>query len=468
MYSSDPNFPQQKGLAKAGLVIDGNFEPGMLCYGVPVGTDTYVRHMLQEKVNEVEKDIQSITVVLQSEHQALWAILRSCIAHKLDYWLTLVYPSIVKEAAEKMDCLQSHVLEKLLGLAIPLKDNGMDYECPLSVPVASLANYSFQRMVIQQPVKFGGSGIRSNAETCLPAFVGGLELALPHLVGPDGVCRSLEGIIGNGQLPSNQRWQPLLASGSRTGRELLSAWNLLQQEEQEASAYLHQTPEGPLIVDAQGAGDGASDESTRKKIVQRREELRAAVFLESARRNRNQRSRQVVSLKNRDKMSTAWLHCLPGPAGLNNVAFSEALALLLCMPSPACRERVGFKIGAHTARVDIYGDKVMSTPLPGDHWRTRHDTTKMEIASLCAYAKVEHTAEVFGLFSHLIPQEALNRYERGRKRQGIVPDFRLKTANTQGASGFQLAELKLISCCETRYTCSECGWKCTCSRQASK
>ena len=31
--------------------------------------------------------------------------------------------------------------------------------------------------------------------------------------------------------------------------------------------------------------------------------------------------------------------------------------------------------------------------------------------------------EVLGEFSHLIPQKGLSRMERGRKRQGLVPDF---------------------------------------------
>ena len=37
------------GLTRAGLEIDGIFEPGFLCYGVPVGTDKYVEYMLSEK-----------------------------------------------------------------------------------------------------------------------------------------------------------------------------------------------------------------------------------------------------------------------------------------------------------------------------------------------------------------------------------------------------------------------------------
>ena len=303
----------------------------------------------------------------------------------------------------------------------------------------------------------GGLGLRSAVETSYPAYIGGLELALPHLSGPGGLCRSLEPIIGDGTLPASLRWRPLLESGCRTGDELKAAWLKLREEDNQCCRYLQQEQEGPLVEEVEGAGQGATDGSTRQKIVRRIEELRGAVFTEALRRKPDKRCRQIIAWLNRDKLSTAWLHCLPGPGGLSNAAFSEALALALCMPSPACRIHVGQQIGERRSCVDPYGDKVMSSQLPGDHWRARHDTVKLELASLCSFAKVEHTTEVFGLFAPLIHQEALTRYERGRKRQGLVPDFRLKTTDHSGATRYQLAELKLISCCDAWYAPSAGG-----------
>ena len=163
----------------------------------------------------------------------------------------------------------------------------------------------------------------------------------------------------------------------------------------------------------------------------------------------NSTLKPVRAWANRDKLSSSWLQCLPGPDGLNNQAFSEAMALLLCLPSPACRDRVGARVGRRT--VDIYGDSVMSEILPGDHWRIRHDKVKMAIHSLCVWARLPVTVEVWGLFSHLIPAASLTRMERGRKRQAIVPDFRIEMPTPTGGSSPQLAELKMISCCETWY-----------------
>ena len=56
--------------------------------------------------------------------------------------------------------------------------------------------------------------------------------------------------------------------------------------------------------------------------------------------------------------------------------------------------------------------------------------------------------EVFNLFADCIPQAGLARIERGRHRQGLVPDFKLRG---RGGEGDQLCELKTLSACKSRY-----------------
>ena len=201
-------------------------------------------------------------------------------------------------------------------------------------------------------------------------------------------------------------------------------------------------------VDAQGAGLGSDDGSTRQEVIRQLEELRGAVILEGIKAN-GMGKRQVQSMINRDKLTTAWLQALPGPEGLSNAAFSEAMSLVLCLPSPICRSRVGEKVGKRT--VDIYGDSIQNEHLPGDDWRHRHDKIKMTISSLCKWARLPIVTEVFGLFSHLIPAQALNRMEAGQKRQGMVPDFRMTIPTPMGGNQLCLAELKVIACSQTRY-----------------
>ena len=165
----------------------------------------------------------------------------------------------------------------------------------------------------------------------------------------------------------------------------------------------------------------------------------------------NQLARPVKIWPQMDKLSTSWLLSLPGPHnGLSATIFSEAVCLNLGLPSPACCEKVGQRLGRVT--VDYYGDKVMSAQLPGDTWRIRHDTVKIELNRLMMWSSMPSTCEVFGLFSHLIPQEGLNRLERGRERQGMVPDFLIELPSQTGGKTKRLAELKVLNCCPTRYT----------------
>ena len=163
----------------------------MICYGIPVGTDCYVQHMLDTKVAEVAKEVDAVSLVLQEERQAMWTVLRSSISQKLDYWLTLVYPSQVRKAAEDMDKLEMQVMDKLIGVHVPLHEEGLGWDCPLRLPIMGLNGKSFQHWVLRQPIKMGGFGLRSKVETSPAAFIGGLEQALPHFTGEGGICPAL-------------------------------------------------------------------------------------------------------------------------------------------------------------------------------------------------------------------------------------------------------------------------------------
>ena len=137
----------------------------------------------------------------------------------------------------------------------------------------------------------------------------------------------------------------------------------------------------------------------------------------------------------------------------NMCQLNLCIAALLCLPSPACLPLHGQRVGRSS--VDKYGDVVMASALQGDGWRRRHDGVKMRIFGLLRWAGVEVDCEVFNVFSGLIPQQGLNRLEQGRKRQGLVPDFRLRAPAVDGrgpqVEELVLAELKVISCCPTRY-----------------
>ena len=50
--------------------------------------------------------------------------------------------------------------------------------------------------MITLPIKLGGLGLRSLVETSPAAFVGGVEMSLPHFTGEGGICPLLADVVG--------------------------------------------------------------------------------------------------------------------------------------------------------------------------------------------------------------------------------------------------------------------------------
>ena len=229
---------------------------------------------------------------------------------------------------------------------------------------------------------------------------------------------------GNGA-PKQSRWSAVLRLGCREGVELTRAWDLLTREAREASEWLGVETEHVFTIPIVGLGEGSVTGKTRGDIVTAREKVRAQLLTKALSVYQPRRARPVMAWKQRDKISSAWLLALPGAeSSLSNAEFSEAAAANLCLPSPACKGRVGETVKGRTV-IDKYGDNVQSTCLPGDHWRQRHDMIKHVIYRLCLWAGLPCEQEVFNIFSRHIPQVGLSRIERERDRQGMIPDFKM-------------------------------------------
>ena len=108
----------------------------LLWVRVPIGTDQYVEYMLDCKIEEIARDLRKIEETLTEHRQAMWNVIRSSISQKLDYWLTLVYPSQMLKAATRMDALLKGAVENLIGIEIPMDGSGgLGYESPIHIPV---------------------------------------------------------------------------------------------------------------------------------------------------------------------------------------------------------------------------------------------------------------------------------------------------------------------------------------------
>ena len=73
--------------------------------------------------------------------------------------------------------------------------------------------------------------------------------------------------------------------------------------------------------------------------------------------------------------------------------------------------------------LDAYGFRLCAANLPGDSWRSQHDTLKWRLYEDARAVGLHARVEVFGLFAALLPQAASEEISSwsGHKRQGLVP-----------------------------------------------
>ena len=456
VFSWDGVLPRDTpaGMVLAGSEVEGEFLPGYMCYGVPVGSREYVRHVLNEKVEQIAEQAEKAVKVLEGERQSLWSVVKWSLSQRFEYWLQLSYPSDVKEAAASLDRKLLRVLEACIGSLIP---EGGASGCVIDGPAdASIHGLSFQQLVVRLPIKMGGLGIRNQEQLRYAAFVGAVEQCVPQIGVSTGLCPGLAQQFGGDEcfgrgMPADTRWEVMISSGCRLGQEFREAWEVLKREASQCAEWLDEELDGALAQPVRGAGIGCVTGATRKLVVEQLEKMWGKVLKTSLDHQADRRVRPVMSWTQRDKLSSAWLLALPaGDTCLSSPVFAEAAAALLCLPSPACADRIGCEVGKR--RVDKYGDQVQAARVEGDNWRKRHDSIKLMLSKLFRWSRMPFQCEVFNLFAHLIPQQGLSRMERGRKRQGLVPDFLLELDGERGQKNDELAELKVICCCPSRYT----------------
>ena len=111
----------------------------------------------------------------------------------------------------------------------------------------------------------------------MTGFMGGLEQALTGVVGEEPLVPQLAGILGT--VEGMQRWQDLLRSGSRTGRELTILWQILLEEARQSSYYLEEDMvQGPPEQPVEGAGEECTTGEKRHLLTTYLEDQRLKVL----------------------------------------------------------------------------------------------------------------------------------------------------------------------------------------------
>ena len=87
-------------------MVGGRFEAGMVVYGVPVGTDNYVKHMLMQKLDELTERAEMSCSVLGEEKLLIWKTLAllslSCTSTSSSPTATILLMSSGKGCHQKL------------------------------------------------------------------------------------------------------------------------------------------------------------------------------------------------------------------------------------------------------------------------------------------------------------------------------------------------------------------------------
>ena len=113
---------------------------------------------------------------------------------------------------------------------------------------------------------------------------------------------------------TESRWDNMI-SVCRTSNEFAAAWATLRQEADQSCTFLGRQLEGLLVAEAQGAGDGSCDGSTRRAVTTWLEDTRAAVLVRALELYPDQTARPVWVHPQLDKLSQGWILSLPGYKG---------------------------------------------------------------------------------------------------------------------------------------------------------
>ena len=198
----------------------------------------------------------------------------------------------------------------------------------------------------------------------------------------------------------------MLEKGGRMGEEFQKCWGTMRLEAAEAARWMDEEElEGPLRVTAASAGEGSTNGSTRKLVMEQLEESRYKLVSRGLSVYHDQEARPCWSWPDRDKQTTAWVLTL---TGLTGPEFSEAAGTQLCLPSPACASMLGETVRG-AKKVDLFGDNVRAATLKGlrRRWPSAETDARWRCVLLIINLTAHYDSQFCVSFNFCFDQESL-------------------------------------------------------------
>ena len=213
-------YHEAKGNIEEGSIKDdeGNIFKGLKVYGIPIGSEEYVRQFLKEEAIRICKDIKTTYTKMNPRQelapevpgrQCLWQLTLRCLQHMGNYWCRHLPTYHTKEFAEEVD----NSIKEAVRLAL---DIDLDELNPVVQERARL------------PIKMKGLGVRNLVDRRYSEYMGGVIQGIPPLLD-----RKKEDMILPGRL-NRESIIALLGENSFMGEKDVKPWGTLMGREIES------------------------------------------------------------------------------------------------------------------------------------------------------------------------------------------------------------------------------------------
>ena len=223
-----PSLPvatqEAPAMLRAGLAEgrDGGHR-GVLCVGIPLGTDAYVEHVAQRKAAAAKSKITTILdQLLPSEPQAAQTLAYYCLCPLVDYLVQALPPRLARAMAADFD---SHLFAALVPRVLP----------------AEMATDPLLRRRLRLPVRLCGGALRERGGwLCDVAYVAQLLRVLPAMTDhapeagageqriPGFAHGLLEPLLGGDLAHSVEPFARLMEGDSELATEFRQSWLAVQ------------------------------------------------------------------------------------------------------------------------------------------------------------------------------------------------------------------------------------------------
>ena len=410
--------------------------------GIPVGEHEYVQQVLDEKFEQVEREILEVHDKLGADNpQAQWLMILKSSQFRLDYLVQHCPPAATASIAARFDALMARLTGDVLG-----------------ADIATAAPHGDARLRL--PMRRGGLGVRSRSALRDPAYIGAAAKAIPALVDRRvdastsrmelGILNTarINELVGRGSFDCGGRdFSTLVTSGCALGVSLSSGWADMRQQVASGSGDAALRA-GALSASISNLGSGIPNlqHAVTIQLDTARYETLVATLPRSGRVT-------AAILACEDPFARAFLDCPARECKLTATEFRECFARYVGAPSPACAPHVGqtLNVSARGGVVDAFGDNLIRAATTDNQEAIyRHDPIVDYLTTATREAGGYAKAEDASFFHSALPATAIAAapLAPGGRVRVHVPDI---TVLIDRQRGTQLVEVKTISYCQSWY-----------------